>query len=75
MRFMGWPRAAQNSGTLQAVLSMGSKGQVKEGIPGATKNQELPGVVKEEREGTQNSNEPVQDMKGNNSTEIIFSQF
>lgn len=72
---MGWPRAAQNSGTLQAVLSTGSRGQVREGIPGATKNQELTGVVKEEREGTQNSNEPGQHIKGNNSTEIIFSQF
>lgn len=75
MRFRGWPRAAQNSGTRQAVLSMGSKGQVKEGIPGAPKNQEPPGVVKEEREGTQNSNEPGQHIRGMHRTEIIFLQF
>ena len=75
MRFMGWPRAAQNSGTLQAVLSMRSKGQVKEGISGATKNQEPPGVVREEREGTQNSSEPGQHVKGIHRTEIISSQF
>lgn len=41
------PHVAQHSGMLQAARSTGSRGQVKERNADATKNQDLPGAVKE----------------------------